>query len=103
MRKLVRDRIPEIIKKNGERPRTRVLRMAEYKSELKKKLIEESHELIKAKTKEELIEELSDIQEVMTAIYDACDIKCGDVTSYARKKRKERGGFKKRIFLEKVD
>ncbi len=39
--KLVRDRIPEIIKNKGETPVTRVLKESEYKEELEKKLLEE--------------------------------------------------------------
>ena len=101
-KKLVRDRIPEIIKENGERPVTRTLRKKEFQDALKEKLLEETKELQKAKGREELINELADIQEVMLAMYETFDIECGDVTHVARKKRKERGGFSKGIFLEDV-
>ena len=40
-KKLVRDRIPEIILSKGETPITRILSDAEYKEELEKKLHEE--------------------------------------------------------------
>ena len=39
--KLVRDKIPEIIKSNGEKPITRILNDKEYKIQLEKKLNEE--------------------------------------------------------------
>jgi len=39
----------------------------------------------------------------MTAIYGAHDIECSDVTNLARKRRKERGAFEKRIFLERIE
>ena len=101
-KKLVRDGIPEKIRKNGEMPKIRVLGKKEYQQELKKKLAEEVGEVVKAKTRDDLVSELADIQEVLTAMYDAFDIECGDVTKTAQKKRKKHGGFAKRIYLEGV-
>ena len=43
--KLVRDKIPEIIKNNNEEPITRILNDEEYKIELEKKLLEEYNEV----------------------------------------------------------
>ena len=97
--KLVRDNIPEIIRKSGDEAKTRVLRVGEYKKALLDKLAEEVAEVGKAKDKTELINELADVQEVMTAIYDAYGIKCDDVTTSALEKRNKMGGFKKKIFL----
>lgn len=101
-KKLVRDNIPDIIRSNGEKPIVRKLAKAEYKKELRKKIGEEVRELQKAKSKSDLIEELADIQEVLLALYDAEGIECSDVSTAGRKKRKKRGGFKKRLFLEGV-
>ena len=44
-KKLVRDKIPEIIESNGEKPITRILNDVEYNEELIKKLNEEYHEV----------------------------------------------------------
>lgn len=101
-KKLVRDNIPEIIKENGEKPIIRKLSKIDYRTELRKKVLEEAKELQKAKNKGELIEELADIQEVLLALYDAEEIKCSEVADIGRKKRKIRGGFKKQLFLEGV-
>jgi predicted house-cleaning noncanonical NTP pyrophosphatase (MazG superfamily) len=101
--KLVRDGIPKIIVASGQKPKTRKLKISEYKRELLIRLLEEAKEVKKAKNKEELIDELADIQEVMTAIYSAYKIECSDVTRTARKKRQKRGAFKNRIFLQSVD
>ncbi|MEC9484827.1 MAG: nucleoside triphosphate pyrophosphohydrolase [Candidatus Izemoplasma sp.] len=48
--KLVRDGIPDIIEKAGKNCKTKILSDSEYVHELKRKLIEESQELIEAKT-----------------------------------------------------
>ena len=44
--KLVRDKIPEIIENDGEKPIVRVLNDNEYKKELEKKLKEEYEEFL---------------------------------------------------------
>ena len=46
--KLVRDKIPEIIKNNNETPITRILSDEEYKIELEKKLYEEYQEVLES-------------------------------------------------------
>ena len=59
--KLVRDNIPDIIRKNGEIPCISILDDDKYLDELKTKLIEETNEFIES---EELME-LADILEVV--------------------------------------
>lgn len=100
--KLVRDNIPDIIRANGEVPITRHLRTSEYKKELLKKLVEEAQEVASAKGKESLVKELADVQEVLTSLYAVFGIARSDVTSIAKKRRKERGRFAKKIFLKEV-
>ena len=58
--KLVRDKIPNIIKNNGGEPYTRILSNDEYIENLKKKLIEECNEVVSAKAKEDTLEELAE-------------------------------------------
>lgn len=101
--KLVRDRIPKIIRENGERPVICTLRAGEFKKALKEKLLKEVREIESARSKELLVEELADVQEVLIALYDAYGIACQDVTKAARAKRKTRGAFTRRIFLKEVE
>lgn len=101
--KLVRDKIPEKIEENGEKPITRILDNKEYKKELEKKLLEEYNEVINAKEENERIEELADILEVIISIAKLENKSLDDIIKIADKKREKRGGFEKRIFLEKVD
>lgn len=100
--KLVRDNIPEIIKKNNEEPVTRILEDDEYKDELYQKLMEETKEVIGSQKEEDTLEELADVLEVVKAIAELNDKKLDDIIETANKKASKRGGFEKRIFLEKV-
>lgn len=100
--KLVRDNIPEIIKSNGEEAIIRILSDLEYKDELYKKLLEETNELIESKNKEELILELADIYEVIKSIAELNNVTVDEVKRVALEKRNNRGGFQRRIFLQKT-
>ena len=66
--KLVRDNIPTIIEQDNEVPFTRILNDNDYKKELYKKLKEECDEVIDSKNTFELLEELSDLLEVIKSI-----------------------------------
>ena len=101
--KLVRDRIPEIIEGNGEKPVIRILDEVEYKTELETKLNEEYHEVLGTTTSEERIEELADMVEIISALAVLEGKTLDDVVEVAKQKSLKRGGFEKRIFLERVD
>jgi len=100
--KLVRDKIPEIIKKNGDVPTYSVLNQTRFKEELKKKLIEESKELAKA-PKSELKEEMADVYEVLINIAKVFKIRLSEVEKIRLDKNKKRGSFKKKYFLNKTN
>lgn len=99
--KLVRDKIPDIIKANGEEPETRVLSDEEYKEELEKKLLEEYHEVLEA-TGSDRLEELADMLEVMLSLASLEDKTLDDIIATADQKRIKRGGFKEKIYLKRV-
>ena len=99
--KLVRDKIPEIIKINGEEPITRVLTEEEYKKALEKKLLEECYEVLASQDKKRL-EELADLLEVMKYLSQLENSSIEEVTKIGLEKNEKRGSFKNRIFLEKV-
>ena len=100
--KLVRDNIPDIILKNGERPITRVLNDEEYKSELLKKLLEETNEVLSSKESSETLEELSDVLEIIKSIAILEGEDLDTVINLSNQKRLKRGGFEKRIYLERT-
>ncbi|MBQ7467099.1 MAG: nucleoside triphosphate pyrophosphohydrolase [Clostridia bacterium] len=99
--KLVRDKIPEIIKSKGERPIVKELYFSEYKLALEKKLNEECQEVIGASGTER-VEEIADVLEVLRALAKLEGFSLKQVISVADEKNAKRGAFEKRIFLEKV-
>lgn len=101
--KLVRDNIPEIIVGNGGNPFTRVLDDSEYKAELEKKLNEEYQEVLGTTTSDDRVEELADMLEIIEALAKLEGKSLDDVIEVAKEKRSKRGGFSKKIFLEKVE
>ena len=99
--KLVRDNIPEIIRNNNEIPYTRILNMSEFKVELENKLKEECDEVINSSGDERIIE-LADLLEVMIALAGLENKSLNDIILQCDEKRRKRGGFSKKIFLENV-
>jgi predicted house-cleaning noncanonical NTP pyrophosphatase (MazG superfamily) len=101
--KLIRDRILEIIERAGKKPYWRVLNNKEYLKEVKKKILEEAKELVKAKKRKVVIDEIIDIQELI----DVLALRIGLTKSQIRKQQKiknrKRGGFKKQLFLIKTE
>jgi len=94
--KLVRDKIPQIICKNGEVAKTHIANEKEYERELLNKLDEELEELKKDKT----VEEIADLIEVALALGKVYGKSEKEINILRKKKAKERGLFKKRIILE---
>ena len=96
--KLVRDKIPEIIKRSGKKPIYRTLSDAEYLEALEKKLDEEIAEFHESKS----IEELADVLEVLSALRKSFGYTDDQVIDVRLAKYNERGGFSEKIFLEEV-
>ena len=99
--KLVRDKIPNIIKEKKETPVVKILDDDEYKEALEKKLYEEYQEVIKA-SGEDRVEELADMLEIIKALAKLENKTLDDVIEIANKKVDKRGAFEEKIFLEKV-
>ena len=100
--KLVRDNIPEIIKENNGIPYIRKLNDSEYWEHLLKKDSEELEEVRNASSSEEIKKELADKVELIRAMAEFNGFAFQDVINEADSKKAKRGGFEKRILLEKV-
>ncbi|HVO28914.1 MAG TPA: nucleoside triphosphate pyrophosphohydrolase [Candidatus Paceibacterota bacterium] len=99
--KLVRDRIPEIIKKNeGVEAKTRILdNDAEFLDALLQKMVEESVELKNSVKNGNLEEELADVFEIISAILALQHKTNDEIIAIQNEKRIKRGGFEKRILM----
>jgi predicted house-cleaning noncanonical NTP pyrophosphatase (MazG superfamily) len=96
--KLVRDRIPQIIRADGKVPVTHVAGDVEYRTKLLEKLLEEVQECFKDPTEDELV----DILEVAYALASLLGLDQGRLEVLRREKLRKRGGFTKRIILEET-
>ena len=96
--KLVRDNIPDIIKKSGKDCVIEIMDDVEYVEELNKKLAEEVDEYLSSGS----IEEIADIMEVIYSILEVKNISFEEVEKLRMEKREKRGGFNNRIKLVKV-
>ncbi|MEO2075904.1 MAG: nucleoside triphosphate pyrophosphohydrolase [Bacillus sp. (in: firmicutes)] len=101
--KLIRDRIPEIIKKTGNQFFTRILNDEEYIGELKKKCFEELNEYVNTENDHNAIEELADLLEIIRELAEIHGASFEEVETVRQMKAEKRGGFKKKIFLIKVE
>ena len=99
--KLVRDKIPNIIKEKKKTPVVKILGDDEYKEALEKKLYEEYQEVIEA-SGEDRVEELADMLEIIKALAKLENKTLDDVIEIANKKVDKRDAFEEKIFLEKV-
>ena len=98
--KLVRDKIPEIIKKSGGEPFAFILSPDEYSKYLNEKLLEECNELINATDNLSKTEELADVLEVIYSIAKFSGISLKNLEEVRKNKKNENGGFESRIFLK---
>ena len=96
--KLVRDKIPEIIKASGKMCEIEILTNEEYIQMLDKKLDEELAEY----HQEQNIEELADLLEVLYATAKARGYSIEELEQVRVDKQKARGGFDMKILLKSV-
>ena len=121
-RKLVRDRIPEIIAAEGSTPVVRVLEPVEYAAALRTKLAEEMHEYLAAAQAADrsgdgdtataatatasattaATEELADLLELLHALAALHECSAPELEALREQKRAARGGFAQRLWLEQV-
>ena len=100
-KKLIRDKIPEIIGEKGAKFETRILKDKEFEKELKKKLVEEAMEVEKEEV--DILNELADVLELIISIGELKGVEFKEIKDKQEEKKVERGGFSKKLFLEWVE
>ena len=95
--KLVRDKIPDIIRESGNSCEFEVVKTnREFVVWLKAKMDEEAQEFLQ----NPCIEEAADMYEVLISMIDLYGIEPHEVIKFAEKKRLERGSFLEGILLK---
>ena len=98
--KLVRDKIPEIIREKDNRTcTTEILDDDKYLEELNRKLQEELKEYLESGK----LEELADLEEVLRAILKVKKVDYNNFEKIRKDKVEKRGAFDKKIFLISTD
>ena len=97
--KLVRDKIPDILRSEGEKCTTKIIGEEEFIKRLDGKLYEEITEYFDSKD----VEELVDIMEVIYAIAKAKGYSATALDKLRKEKCNNKGGFNRRVVLLEVD
>lgn len=97
--KLVRDKIPQIIKESGRVCEYKVLGDSEIKDALKEKLIEKA-QIFSNKPSED---ELSDIYELLNAIVETYDYEPLHIDYLKLQNKESKGTYSHRVYLISVD
>ena len=96
--KLVRDLTEEDLAAKNISPNLITLSEVRFKIELRKKLVEESYEVLSAKTYKEILEELTDIYDVFFAVLNEYQISLSDLPTETRY-----NSLQKKLFLKFID
>ena len=101
--KLIRDKLPEIMRAAGLRVFERTLETPEFIESLKTKLAEEAAEVASAGTRQEMLEELADVMEVVLALTECHGFTLADLEAKRIAKRDARGDFSARTYNAAVE
>jgi len=96
--KLVRDKIPAIIKEDGGECKFHVAMKDEFAELLNEKVFEEAMELIK----NPCAEEIADVLEVIEALSRFHGITLDDIKATKKEKKEEHGGFNLMFVLDEA-
>ena len=93
--KLVRDRIPEIIRSKGAQPTVRIASKDELDLLMRTKIVEEAEELLSSSDTEEIV----DLLEVIDALIQLRGFSSTELGQLRAEKNRARGSFKRGYVL----
>lgn len=97
--KLIRDKIPEVIRGRGAECEVEELDDTRFKEELMKKAVEEASGLSHARNREELLEELADVHMVLMEIRKLNNVGAAEFNTAITENILLKGGYDKHVFL----
>lgn len=100
--KLVRDNIPSFHQKNGHIVKGRTISGDELLNALCRKLHEEADEVEGALSRDELVEEVGDVQQIIQDLCALQGISSEELKAAMKKKADRKGGFQKGEYIETV-
>lgn len=100
LNKLVRDKLPEIYKSLGQEASIEKLSNLELSRALLDKLIEEASEITPESSREEILEEVADLQQVIDDFKAENNITDEQVADARANKKDKSGGFRKGMFVK---
>jgi len=102
--KLVRDKLPAKYGDLNQKIVFQMLKDKELLLRLREKMLEEAAEIpFETGTREQIINELSDVEQVMSDIKAHLDISSDEVETARQKKFAKKGGFSNGIFVESIE
>jgi predicted house-cleaning noncanonical NTP pyrophosphatase (MazG superfamily) len=101
MKKLIRDKIPDIAKEQGRTLEIEIADKYSVPMYAIEKVQEELNEVINSKTREELLEELADLYEILDKYIEVMDFTKKDIQKARKDKNEKAGAFHNNLILIK--
>jgi diadenosine tetraphosphate (Ap4A) HIT family hydrolase/predicted house-cleaning noncanonical NTP pyrophosphatase (MazG superfamily) len=101
--KLIRDKLPKILRENGIIVHEKTLEEIEFVQELKNKLQEESEEVKHTQNQKELTEELANVLEVVYNLSNHSGISLEQIEKVRLEKKKLKGSFSNKVYCSHIE
>jgi predicted house-cleaning noncanonical NTP pyrophosphatase (MazG superfamily) len=98
-KKLVRDKIPQLIEESGRSQTSRIMSEKEYHDALIDKIVEEMEEFRQTDNEEEI----ADVYEALDCLVKLKDYEPMRIDYLRMKKREQQGSYNDRILLDEVE
>lgn len=101
--KLVRDKVVDLMRASDVVVHSHTMQKTEYLQSLKKKILEEAHEVHSANSDEMLKEEIGDLLDVIHALARASEIDIEEIEQVRRQKTINKGSFDSGVYCDYIE